>query len=217
MALTMGLVFIGCGGNLGQVDATDADNILDTKGPGSPVWSLSEDVLPILGELETDQAGAGAALSGTPLQVAATGDNDTFSLEIKDDDEAGHLVVVINTGGNNWGAGLDVLHGTGAGKFTFLAGDTITVTGKALDWAEAEGNTGGDSWASSQIFIKLSGLDPPLDFTTDLEEDEPFELTYKLSAGDITKILSQTPYSIRVGARPKKVSFQITDIVVSRN
>jgi hypothetical protein len=227
LALTMGLVFIGCGGNLGQLDATDADNVVDTKGPGDAVWTLSE-VLETIGAKKLSLADIDdGALDGTPLQTAAspdpTGDDvtaaDKFSMEIKQDDEAGHLVVQIYTGKNAWGAGLDVEFGIGlADKFQFLAGDTITVTGKALDFSKAD-KTGND-WASSLIMLKLNGDDPALDDSDDIEKDAPFEFQYRLSGGDIVKLNNGGQYGnkcIRVGARPMKVSFQITDIVVSRN
>jgi hypothetical protein len=207
MALIMGLVCIGCPGSLGTVDATGASNIAkfgDDGDVGEPVFTLSE-ILEELGEGSVDEdtiADTGfLALAGSPTTVIT---ND------------GGVLVIRFTTTQNWGEGLDVNYideETGEG-FEFEEGDTITVTGKAINFATSD--NGGASWATPALFLKVpAGADNPK-VSAETTANTPFELKYKLTALDIVAIGESSPPGIRVGGRAIGVQFQINDIVISR-
>jgi hypothetical protein len=204
MALIMGLVCIGCPGSLGTVDATGASNIANfNAGDGEPEFLLSE-ILAELGEgtvVAADLEDTMLALAGDPTVTIAV--------------EGGGYVIRFTTGAN-WGQGLDVNYpGDDTNGFEFEEGDTIIVTGKALNFAASD--NGGASWATPALFLKVpAGADNPKVSADDLSANAPFELKYKLTSGDILAIKEGTPPAIRVGGRAIGVSFQINELIVAR-
>jgi len=206
LALTMAFVFIGCGGNLGQVDATGAMNQVkegDDVG-GDIIFQLS-DILAELGEgpVSADD------LDGTVLLALAGEPNVMITTD-------GGAFVIQFTTTQQWGEGLDVNYDEdGAEGIDFQEGDIIVATGKAIDWTHNDPAT----WDGTGgiIMLKVPGAaDNPVASTTETAAGTPFELKYTITAGVAAQIPESDPPCIRVGARGANVKFQINDIIVYR-
>lgn len=171
-----------------------------------PVFQLST----ILAGLEKTGPIAKTDFDGTPLTYAGNPDMeivaDTYALKI--------------TVSANWGEGLDIVHGVASDEFEFKAGDVIKITGKALNTFPAAPSSG-DTWASPQIQLKLDQASNGETMKkASPQADDTFEFEVTLTAADITAIATtdngDNPPNVRIGARPTGASFQIDDIIVTR-
>jgi hypothetical protein len=210
------LIFaVGCNSNGPPTPIAKTDPIDPPIDPIDPpiinpvpvvVFRLSD----ILADIVKDTGLVSDDFDGTAINLAGRPEVDIISVGGK---KALKIKVLAN-----WGQGIDVVHGTGSDEFEFKAGDTIKITGKAVsDFPAAPAS---DTWATPQIQFKVDiSANNETDKLASPMQDDPFDFTLVLTAGDITLIETtgnDNPAAIRIGARPTDAEFIIEEITVTR-
>jgi len=157
----------------------------------------------------------------TGLDYSATGVFKDLKITTAAEENKGFVIKIvpngetyafdINTGTQNWGAGLDLKHS----EIKFKTGDTVEVTGRILETFPPTPSTG-DTWASPLLYLDCGQHDNEKTEEKKSPTAGSYKITHTLTAANINDIGKPNPPRIRIGARPAGAKFTIDEITVSR-
>jgi hypothetical protein len=157
---------------------------------------------------------AGATGTGTTLlepkddtMLTAAGDA-VFTVISTGEGAAAKLGLKINTGSQNWGAGLDLRQE----NFWFYGGpdykgDTITITGKV---------NAGTKWGLDANIGNNSLMVGGVTFTdSELDADGKFSKTFTLTSAEMVSLKKTNPAGIRINCKETNAEIEIYSLTVS--